>query len=72
VTQENRSWQHITSGLSGAIWPGFSATTLDCEAASAQTGGFLRGSRSDTGNAQSKGVDMEQNRATEYMASSYV
>ena len=44
----------------------------DCEAGTAQTGGFLMGSRSDTRNAQSKGVDMEQNRATEYMASAYV
>ncbi len=30
------------------------------------------GSRSDERNAQTKGEDMEQNRATEYMARGYV
>jgi hypothetical protein len=42
------------------------------EAASGQIGGLLTGSRSDMRNVRSKEVDMEQNRATEYMAGGYV
>jgi hypothetical protein len=41
-------------------------------AAGAQTGRFFMGNRSDTRKALEKGENVEENRATEYMASSYV